>query len=74
MLPELLEGGYGEKFSLGLITSSPAVAVIIPPSIGMIGIWNCYRISWRFVYRKYWTWNCMGISCYRILLLYCKEG
>ncbi|MBU5312597.1 TRAP transporter large permease subunit [Tissierella carlieri] len=36
MLPELLKGGYGEKFSLGLITSSPAVAVIIPPSIGMI--------------------------------------
>ena len=36
MLPELLKGGYSEKFSLGLITSSPAVAVIIPPSIGMI--------------------------------------
>ncbi|WMM24873.1 TRAP transporter large permease [Tissierella sp. MB52-C2] len=36
MLPELLKAGYGEKFSLGLITSSPAVAVIIPPSIGMI--------------------------------------
>ena len=36
MLPELLKGGYDEKFSLGLITSSPAVAVIIPPSIGMI--------------------------------------
>ncbi|MCF6460725.1 TRAP transporter large permease [Clostridium sp. Cult3] len=36
MLPALVEMGYDEKFSLGLITSSSAVAVIIPPSIGMI--------------------------------------
>ncbi len=36
MLPELLKNGYEEKFTLGLIASSPAVAVIIPPSIGMI--------------------------------------
>ncbi|WIV13021.1 TRAP transporter large permease subunit [Proteiniborus sp. MB09-C3] len=36
LLPELLNANYGEKFSLGLITATPAVAVIIPPSIGMI--------------------------------------
>lgn len=36
MLPALTEASYGESFSLGLITSSSAVAVIIPPSIGMI--------------------------------------
>ena len=36
MLPALREANYGEAFSLGLITSSSAVAVIIPPSIGMI--------------------------------------
>ena len=36
LLPELINAGYGEEFSLGLITSTPAVAVIIPPSIGMI--------------------------------------
>lgn len=36
LLPELLNANYGEKFSLGLITSTPAIAVIIPPSIGMI--------------------------------------
>lgn len=36
LLPELLNAGYGEEFSLGLITSTPAIAVIIPPSIGMI--------------------------------------
>lgn len=36
MLPELLKGGYKKNFSLGLIATSPAVAVIIPPSIGMI--------------------------------------
>lgn len=28
--------GYGERFSLGLITSSGAIAIIIPPSITMI--------------------------------------
>lgn len=36
MLPALRHANYGEGFSLGLITSSSAVAVIIPPSIGMI--------------------------------------
>jgi C4-dicarboxylate transporter DctM subunit len=36
MLPALRQASYGESFSLGLITSSSAVAVIIPPSIGMI--------------------------------------
>lgn len=36
MLPALKEAEYTERFSLGLITSSSAVAVIIPPSIGMI--------------------------------------
>jgi len=32
----LLKDGYGERFSLGLITSSGAIAIIIPPSITMI--------------------------------------
>lgn len=36
MLPELLKGGYDKDFSMGIISASPAVAVIIPPSIGMI--------------------------------------
>jgi len=36
MLPALRQANYGESFTLGLITSSSAVAVIIPPSIGMI--------------------------------------
>jgi C4-dicarboxylate transporter DctM subunit len=34
--PSLLKNGYDERFSVGLITSSGAVAVIIPPSIAMI--------------------------------------
>jgi C4-dicarboxylate transporter, DctM subunit len=34
--PSLTEQGYGERFSVSLITSSGAVAVIIPPSISMI--------------------------------------
>ncbi|SCX76430.1 TRAP transporter large permease [Alkaliphilus peptidifermentans] len=36
MIPALTRAGYEEKFSVGLISSSAAVAVIIPPSIGMI--------------------------------------
>jgi len=36
LYPALLKGGYGERFSLGLITSSGAIAIIIPPSITMI--------------------------------------
>ncbi len=33
---DLLKAGYGRPFSLGLITSSGSVAIVIPPSIAMI--------------------------------------
>src|ERR1700728_1235109 len=34
--PSLREGGYDERFAVGLIASSGAIAVVIPPSIAMI--------------------------------------
>jgi C4-dicarboxylate transporter DctM subunit len=36
LYPELKAGGYNERFSVGLIASSGAIAVVIPPSIAMI--------------------------------------
>ncbi len=36
MYPALLKSDYDEKFSLGLITSTGAIATVIPPSILMI--------------------------------------
>ena len=36
MIPALLENGYPEEYTLGLMTTSPNLGVIIPPSIGMI--------------------------------------
>jgi len=36
MVPALRGAGYGERFTSGLIASSGAIAVIIPPSIPMI--------------------------------------
>jgi len=36
LYPALLKNGYGDRFSLGLISSSGAIAIIIPPSITMI--------------------------------------
>jgi len=36
MYPPLREKGYNEKFASGLLTSSGAIAVVIPPSISMI--------------------------------------
>lgn len=36
LYPALLEHGYPERFSLGLIASCGAIAIIIPPSISMI--------------------------------------
>lgn len=36
MIPALLENGYPEKYSLGLMATSPNLGVIIPPSISMI--------------------------------------
>jgi len=34
--PSLKEGGYNDRFTVGLIASSGAIAVVIPPSIAMI--------------------------------------
>jgi C4-dicarboxylate transporter DctM subunit len=34
--PSLRESGYNERFAVGLIASSGAIAVVIPPSIAMI--------------------------------------
>ncbi|NNF99550.1 MAG: TRAP transporter large permease [Desulfobacteraceae bacterium] len=36
MIPALLENGYPKKYTMGLMTTSPNLGVIIPPSIGMI--------------------------------------
>ena len=36
MIPALIENGYEEKFSLGVMTSAPVLGIIIPPSISMI--------------------------------------
>ena len=36
MIPALLEQKYDEKFALGIMTTSPVLGVIIPPSISMI--------------------------------------
>ncbi|GAB6097839.1 hypothetical protein JCM14469_40930 [Desulfatiferula olefinivorans] len=36
MIPALLEHGYNEKYTLGLMATAPNLGVIIPPSIGMI--------------------------------------
>jgi C4-dicarboxylate transporter DctM subunit len=34
--PSLKDGGYNDRFAVGLIASSGAIAVVIPPSIAMI--------------------------------------
>jgi C4-dicarboxylate transporter DctM subunit len=36
MIPALLENGYQEKYTVGVMTTAPNLGVIIPPSIGMI--------------------------------------
>lgn len=36
MLPSMVKAGYSKGFSIGLIMAASSVAVIIPPSIGMI--------------------------------------
>ena len=36
MIPALINNGYPEKYTIGLMTTSPNLGVIIPPSIGMI--------------------------------------
>ncbi len=36
MIPALIENGYDEKFSIGIMTTAPNLGIIIPPSIAMI--------------------------------------
>jgi C4-dicarboxylate transporter, DctM subunit len=36
LYPSLRDNGYSERFSVGLIASSGAIAIVIPPSIAMI--------------------------------------
>jgi tripartite ATP-independent transporter DctM subunit len=36
MIPALMDNGYPMKYTIGLMTTSPNLGVIIPPSIGMI--------------------------------------
>jgi C4-dicarboxylate transporter DctM subunit len=36
LFPALVKNGYGRSFSLGLVTASGAIAILIPPSIAMI--------------------------------------
>ncbi len=36
MIPALMENGYDEKFSVGVMTTAPILGVVIPPSISMI--------------------------------------
>ena len=36
MIPALLENGYDESYAVGIMTTSPNLGVIIPPSISMI--------------------------------------
>src|SRR6266571_5352644 len=45
MYPQLRENGYGEKFSLGLVTATGAIDILIPPSIMMIvyAVWYARR-------------------------------
>ena len=38
MIPAMIKEGYGEHFSLGLLTSAGSLGILIPPSIPMI-IW-----------------------------------
>ena len=36
MIPALIENGYDEQFSVGIMTTAPILGIIIPPSISMI--------------------------------------
>ncbi|HAR96121.1 MAG TPA: C4-dicarboxylate ABC transporter permease [Deltaproteobacteria bacterium] len=36
MIPALVKEGYGERFSIGLLTSAGSLGILIPPSIPMI--------------------------------------
>ena len=36
MIPALIKAGYGEKFSIGLLTSAGSLGIVVPPSIPMI--------------------------------------
>ena len=51
--PSLRDSGYTERFSVGLIASSGAIAVVIPPSIAMILYSMSARIGRVPVHRRH---------------------
>ncbi len=51
LLPALMEDGYGERFSMGLITSSGSLGLLFPPSLPLIlyGVISETRIDHLFL-------------------------
>ena len=73
MYPSLRDNGYDEKFTLGLITSSGAVAVVIPPSIAMI----LYSVSAQQSAVALFTTSIlpsllMGLVCAAYVMIYAR--
>jgi len=40
-MPALIKEGYGDRFSIGLLTSAGSLGILIPPSIPMIPLCPC---------------------------------
>jgi tripartite ATP-independent transporter DctM subunit len=45
LLPALVRNGYGEKFSLGLVTSTGSIGLLLPPSLAIILYGVVARVS-----------------------------
>jgi len=45
LLPALLRNGYGERFSLGLVTSTGSIGLLLPPSLAIILYGVVARVS-----------------------------
>jgi C4-dicarboxylate transporter DctM subunit len=68
LYPALIETGYGKKFSLGVITSSGAIALIIPPSITMIVLGAVCGMSIGALFVSGFG---AGITIALVFMLYC---
>jgi len=75
MIPALIKNGYDEDYTLGLMTTSPNLGVIIPPSIGMIFYSMISNVSLEGLFITGFVPGLMiiGLVCLYTWLLYRKR-
>jgi tripartite ATP-independent transporter DctM subunit len=75
MIPAMLKEGYGESFTVGLMTTAPNLGIIIPPSISMILYCMISNVSLEGLFLTGFIPGIliMGFTCIYVFFMYRKD-